>query len=209
VTSVGVLLQAAGGSVTNSTFQNPPPLCLQISALLDHTTNFNFSNNYLRDCQLSCVEIDYGTNTTVKGNGIAVKGNGIASVKGPTSYGIGIQKLAGPATISANVIRGNIDWGIVAQSSPSVSITNNNVMSSQGSAIVLFATTHAIAESNRVSSASVDGIFLDDNGAIGGNTILNNTVTGGACGLQIHTTNRGDTITPNTYFNEPQIMCTF
>ena len=199
VTSVGVLFEAAGGSMTNSTFQNPPPC--RIGALLDHTTSFNFSNNYLRDCQQSCVEIDYGTNTTVKGNDIV-------SVKGPTFYGIGVQKLAGPATISANFIRGYISWGISAQSSPSVSITNNNVMSGQGSAIALFATTHAIAESNRVSSPNV-GIFLDDNGAIGGNTILNNTVTGGSCGVQIHTTNQGDTIAPNTSFNEPQFLCTF
>jgi len=212
VTSVGVLLQAAGGSVTNSTFQNPP-LCLQISALLDHTTNFNFSDNYLRDCEQSCLEVDFGTGTTVKGNDIASVGF--------TVDGIETQQLAGPATISANVIRGNIDWGIVAQSSPSVTITSNNVMSDlrEGGAIVLFATTQAIAEGNHVSAQTMAqptgkspnrvGIFLDDNGAVGGNTILNNTVTGGACGLQIHTTNRGDTIAPNTYFNEPQIMCTF
>ena len=51
----------SGGSMTNSTLQYPPSCNNPISAPLDHTTNLNFSNNYLCDCVLICVEIDYGT----------------------------------------------------------------------------------------------------------------------------------------------------
>jgi hypothetical protein len=49
------------GSMTKSTLQYPPSCNNPISALLDHTANLNFSNNYRRDCVLICVEIDYGT----------------------------------------------------------------------------------------------------------------------------------------------------
>src|SRR5215469_8463850 len=94
-TSVGVLFQQAGGSMTNSTLQNPASCINTVSVLLDHTTNLNFSNNYLWTCVLICVEIDYGTATTVKGNNISSLSGALTDFG--TLAGIEIQYLGGPA----------------------------------------------------------------------------------------------------------------
>ena len=205
-TSVGVLFEQAGGSMTNSTLQDPACININtVSVLLDHTTNLNFSNNYLWTCVLICVEIDYGIDTTVKGNNIT-SGVGTLTDFG-TEVGIETNQLGGPATISANSIGGGVRYGVWVQSSPSVTINGNNVMVDLqfGAGIYLLGATQATVESNHLSAPY--GIWVEDNGVTGGNTVIMNTLMGGSCGLKLTATNQGDTTRPNTYYNESQAMC--
>jgi len=205
-TSVGVLFQQAGGSMTNSTLQNPASCINTVSVLLDHTTNLNFSNNYLWTCVLICVEIDYATATTVKGNNISSLSGALTDFG--TLAGIEIQYLGGPATISANDIGGGVRYGVFVQSSPSVTITDNNVMADLqfGAGIYLVGATQATVEGNRLMAPY--GVWVQDNGTAGGNTVMTNTLIGGSCGLKLTATNQGDTTKPNTYYDESQTVCT-
>src|SRR5215472_3027667 len=201
ITPVGVLFQGASGSMTNSTFQDPPQCTPQVSALLDHTTNFNFSTNYLRDCRSSCLEIDYGSNTTVEGNDVT-------SVPG-SIFGISTQNLAGPITISSNIVSGLITFGIAVELSPSATVMNNLVMADvpSGAGIFLGGATQALVQNNRLRAPS--GVLIDDGGAVGNNTVTKNTMMGGLCGLQINSSNQGDTTIGNTYISELQTVCLF
>lgn len=191
--------------MTNSTLRYPPSSNNPISALLDHTINLNFSNNYLWNCVLICVEIDYGTDTTVKGNNItSLSGN-------LTDYGafagIETNELGGLATVSANFIGGGVRYGVRVQSSPSATITGHTVMVGLqfGAAIYLRGETQAMVESNRLSAPY--GVWVEDNGGTGGNTVSKNTVIGGSCGLKLSNANPGDTTNGNTYYNVSQTVC--
>ena len=97
---VGLLYQGGGGSVTNSSFVDSPTCAKSIAAMADVTSGFSFTNNTLTDCGGVCFELDYGDTTTVSGNTITQFKNG--------AIGIDIQHVAGPATISNNIITGNL-----------------------------------------------------------------------------------------------------
>ena len=201
-TSVGVLYQQAGGSMSNSSFQDPASCINAIGVLLDHTTNLNFSSNYLWNCVVVCVEIDYGSDTTVKNNNItSLSGNGILT-------GIEAQHLVGPATISANFVGGGVRYGVRVNYSPTLTITGNNVMVDLqfGAGIYLVGATQAIVEGNRLFGPY--GVWVEDAGMAGGNTVMTNTLIGGSCGLKLTATNQGDTTKPNTYYDELQTVCT-
>jgi hypothetical protein len=53
-----------------------------------------------------------------------------------------------------------------------------------------------------------NGVWVEDAGTAGGNTVMTNTLIGGSCGLKLTATNQGDTTKPNTYYDESQTVCT-
>jgi hypothetical protein len=200
---VGIMFQGAdGSSMTNSLFLTGTTSCGgTMGAFIDVSTNVNFSNNSFRDCYSRCIEVDYdGAGTMIKNN--------IISATAASAAGIGAQSLTGPTIISGNVIAGNFAEGILAAYSDSVTITTNSVTPAIGGVgVALSATTHSTVQSNRVFSYY--GIVLDDQGAVGGNTVTKNTLIGGICGLDLNKTNQGDTTAPNTFANQTTNVCTF
>jgi hypothetical protein len=197
---VGILLQAAGGSMINSSVTDMPHCDASISAFLDLTSNFTFSSNFLSGCDYACLEVDYGANTTVAAN--------IIEPLVPTNYGIEIQQLGGPATVTNNFIAGNVRGGIAAFSSSLLSITGNTItIVPFGFGITLIAQTQTLISNNRISGTS--GIVVNDTGVPGGNTITKNALMAGSCGLGLYSNNSGDTISQNTYFNDIQTTCTY
>ena len=199
VHQVGILFQAAGGSMTNSSIVDMPQCSLSIPAFLDLTSNFKFSSNYLSGCDGACLEVDYGSNTTVTGN--------IIEPLIPTFDGIEIQQLGGQATVANNFIAGNVNFGIAAYNSSLVSITGNTITAiPSGSGIFLYAQTQTVVSNNRISGTT--GVLVNDNGVPGGNTITKNTFIGGLCGLGLYSHNIGDSISQNIYFNDTQSICT-
>ena len=201
VHQVGVLFQIAGGSMMNSSVVNAPQCGEPISALLDLTTNFTFSNNYLSACHGVCVEVDYGSNNTVSNNLL----NSVA-----TSFmGIEVQQLSGPATISGNILGGSYYFSIEAQNSSSVTITGNTMTPAPGGfGVSVFAGTRVVVSGNKVSGGYA-GVYLYDNGVPGGNTVTKNTVINATCGFNPATTNTGDTISGNMYFSVTTSTCPF
>jgi nitrous oxidase accessory protein NosD len=196
---VGILFQAASGSMTNSSVVDMPQCSLSIPAFLDLTSNFTFSSNYLSGCDGACLEIDYGSSTMVTGN--------IIEPLIPTGDGIEIQQLGGRATVANNFIAGNVNFGIAAYNSSLLTITGNTIAAiPSGGGIALFAQTQAVVSNNRISGAS--GILVNDNSVPGGNTIIKNTIIAGFCGLGLKINNSGDTISQNTYFNVTRTTCT-
>ena len=120
VRPVGILFQVAGGSMANSSVVDMPQFGgNSIPAFLDLTSNFTFSSNYLSGCDYVCLEVDYGSNTTVAAN--------IVEPLLPTNYDIEVQQLGGPATVTNNFIAGNVRAGIAAFSSSLLSITGNTI----------------------------------------------------------------------------------
>lgn len=97
--------------MTNSSFVGAPNCNTPISALIDLTTNFNFSNNYLRECPGICVEVDYGSNTTVKNNSLISLGVNAVS-------GMEFSNLGGSAIVSGNTLSGNMSAGVSVFASP-------------------------------------------------------------------------------------------
>lgn len=199
VNPVSVLFQAASGSMTNSVFRSIAGCNSPIHALIDLTTNFKFSNNYLINCVNICLEVDYGTETTVSGN--------LISPDQSTVMGIETQLLGGPTTISGNTLAGSLINGIVVQTSPSVTVTGNSVVlpGGAGSAIVLLKATQSVVQSNRVTGGS-SVIVVDDAGGLGGNVISKNKILNGSCGLALRNL-QGDTTSGNAFSNEDLNMC--
>ena len=197
---VGVLFQAAGGSMTNSSVVDAPQCGEPISAFLDLTSNFNFANNYLSACYGVCLEVDYGSNTTVTNNLM----NSVATTYG----GIEVQQLGGPATISNNIL-GGYYFSIESQNSSAVTITDNTMTAAQGGfGIGVFAGTQVVVSGNKMSGGYA-GVYLEDNGGAGGNTVTKNTVINPTCGFNPATTNMGDTISGNMYFSVATSVCPF
>jgi hypothetical protein len=193
---------ADGSSMTNSLFLNGSTNCGgTMGALIDVSTNVNFSNNNFRDCYSRCIEVDYdGAGTMIKNN--------VMSATAPTGVGIDTQYVSGPTIISGNVIAGNFTVGIFTVNCASLTIATNNITPTIGGVgVTLSATTHSTVQSNRVFSYY--GIVLDDQGAVGGNTVTKNTLIGGNCGLDLNKTNQGDTTAPNTFANQASNVCTF
>ena len=203
VAPVGILLQGVSGSMMNSNFRNSARCNSAISAFIDVDTNFNFSNNYFTECYYICLEVDYSTNTMVKGNGI----QGVQSAL----IGIDTQYTEGTTTtISGNTVGGNVQYGIVAQNSPSVTITGNTVTllpTGSGAGITTYGSTQNTVESNHV--AAFDGIWVDDQGVTGANTVTKNTVMAATCGLYLAKANLGDTTSGNTIFNAGNNVCKY
>ncbi len=197
---IGILYQGAGGTLTNSTVLDAPQCLNSIATFADATTNLKITNNFLSGCAGTCMEIDYATNTTVSGNTIEAFQN--------TDQGIEIQQLDGPATISNNVISGNMQNGCLnVFYSAAVTITGNTMMSPMlGFGILLLHTTNNVIENNRLSGGLP--IAVNDQGQVGGNIITKNTVIAASCGLSLINAN-GDTYSPNTYFSSGQTVCTY
>ena len=201
VHQVGVLFQAAGGSMTNSSVVDAPQCGEPISAFLDLTTNFKFTNNYLSACYGVCLEMDYGSNTTATNN--------LLNSAAPSYAGIEVQQLGGPATISGNILGGGYYFSIEAQNSSSVTITGNTVTSALGGfGVGVFGGTQNVISGDKVSGGYA-GFYLDDNGGPGGNTVTKNTVINAACGFNPATTNAGDTVSGNMYFSVTTSVCPF
>jgi parallel beta-helix repeat protein len=201
VHQVGVLFQAAGGSMMNSSVVDAPQCGEPISAFLDLTSNFNFTNNYLSACYGVCLEVDYGSNTTATNNLM----NSVA----PSFAGIEVQQLGGPATISENVLGGGYYFSIESQSSSSVTITGNTMTAAPGGfGVGVFAGTQVLVSGNKVSGGYA-GVYLDDSGVPGGNTVAKNTVINATCGFNPATTNTGDTISGNMYLSVATSVCPF
>jgi len=195
---VGVLFQAAVGSMTNSSFVGAPNCNTPVSAFIDLTTNFNFSNNYLRECPGICVEVDYGTNTTVKNNDLL-------SLMVNAVSGIEMQNLGGPATVSGNTISGNMSSGVSVFTSPSVTVTNNTVTLPGGIGFVLSDATQSVVETNR--AFSLTGVTVINVNGPANNTVSKNTLGYGNCGLGLSKTDKYTVVTPNTYLNTTATIC--
>jgi parallel beta-helix repeat protein len=201
VHQVGVLFQAAGGSMMNSSVVDPPQCGEPISAFLDLTSNFKFTNNYLSACYGICVEVDYGSNTTVTNN--------LMNSLTTAFTGIEVQQLGGPATISGNILGGGYYFSIESQNSSAVTITDNTMSVGPGGyGVGVFAGTQVVISGNKASGGYA-GIYLDDNSVTGGNTVTKNTVINATCGFNPATTNLGDTVSGNMYFSVTTSTCPF
>jgi parallel beta-helix repeat protein len=200
-TWVGVLFQAAGGSMTGSSVVDAPQCSQTINAFLDLTTNFAFTNNYLNSSIGVGLEIDYSTDTTVTNNLLS---------SSATSYsGIDVRQLGGPATISGNFLSGGYEGAINVSSSPSVTITGNTMtVAATGWGISVFAGTQNVVSGNKMSGGYA-GIYMYDNGVPGGNTVSKNIVIDAYCGFNPANTDTGDTITGNQYFSVTVATCPF
>jgi len=146
-----------------------------------------------------CFELDYGDTTTVSGNTITQFKNG--------AIGIDIQQVAGPATVSNNIITGNLfSTGIYSTTSTDLTITGNNiVVPIAGNGIKLFNDSLSIVENNHLAGGH--GISIDDSTQGSGNTVKSNTIKEAGCGIDIIYLN-GTVTTPDTVFTTEDSTCT-
>lgn len=192
---VGVLFQAASGSLTNSTVLNAPQCFEGISAFADATTNVTFSNDSFIGCSTECVEVDYATNTKITGNTIA------NSAGFPN--GIELQNLDGPATISNNFLSG-VGEALIFENSTDGIITGNTFVSCY-LGIMLDQATKTVVQSNRITG-TLEGLrIIDAPGVTGGNTMTKNTVLGAYYGLEL-LDSTGDITSPNTILGSTVIL---
>jgi len=186
-TWVGVLYQAAGGLLTNSTVANAPQCFRAISAFADATTNLTFSNNAFASCGSDCIEVDYATNTTITGNTMV-------SVE-YFANGIELQYLDGPATVSNNFLS-SLGEALIFQDSTGGIITGNTFVAC-AVGILLNRATQTLVQSNRITETPEGLRIIDSTGVAGGNTMTKNTVLGAQDGLELIVSN-GDVTSPNT-----------
>ena len=187
---IGIAYQQAGGAIKNLVVRNGP-LCADTTAILaDTTTNLKIMNNSIHQC-LYCIEMKSGVNTTISSN--------IVLQAGLTSYwGVRVEDSPGPTTISSNTIIGT-QTGVYAINSQSVSVTNNTIATDQYAiGIQLIGASNHVVQNNRISYAD-QAIAIDDTGAMGKNSVLNNTINDANCGISVGP-NSIDTVSPNTFY---------
>jgi len=192
---VGVLYQAAGGLLTNSTVANAPQCFKGISAFADATTNLTFSNNAITGCSSECIEVDYATKTTITSNTIVSTGS--------LANGIELLNLDGPATVSNNSLSG-LGEALIFKNGTGGIITGNTVVAC-ALGISLTQVTQTRVQSNRIAEPLEGLRIIDAPGVAGGNTVTKNTVLGAQLGLGI-AKSTGDVTSPNTIVGSTVVL---
>jgi hypothetical protein len=165
----------------------------------------------------AAVDIEGGTvkvtNNSIHGfsdQGVNVNA-GVATISSNTitggTNGIFLEQCAS-MSVSSNTISGASNAGIDADSGTGLKITSNKI--SGGNFGVMLTpnegpSTGNVVQSNNVSGAST-GLSINDGGSAGSNTITNNTITDGSCGIS-ESAALGDALTPNTVFTVVATTC--
>jgi len=158
----------------------------------------NVGPNNIASNFVSSAYIGVFTDATV---GSTISGNTLSNLFG---WGMEIHH-SGPLTISKNSIMFAGFYGIDLFYSPTTVTQNSifgvtyglNLFNSPGSSIKSNAFTYMNGGA---------GLYINDNGGAGGNTVAKNTINEAPCGINA-TYAIGDMLTPNTFFNVTSPIC--
>jgi parallel beta-helix repeat protein len=134
--------------------------------------------------------------------GTTISGNTMSNLSG---WGMEIHHSGPPVTISKNNVMFAGFFGIDLFYAPSTVTQNSifgvtyglNLFNSPGSSIKSNAFTY-------INGGS--GVYINDNGTAGGDTVSKNTINEAPCGINA-TYAIGDMLTPNTFFNVTSPIC--
>jgi Periplasmic copper-binding protein (NosD) len=194
----GIAYQSSSGTIKNSVVKNGPYCGDSSDILADTTSDLKITNNALRDAS-DYILVTSATNTTINNNTL-IQGYGVPF------WGVDVQNSPGPTTITGNTISSMQIAAINIISSPSATITGNNLPGNQFAiGIYLFAATNAIVQNNRITTV-LWGIQINDNGQSGNINATKNTIMDANCGLSVGQT-LNDIVSPNTVYVSGAANC--
>ena len=134
--------------------------------------------------------------------GTTISGNTMSNLSG---WGMEIHHSGPPVTISKNSLLFTGFLGIDLYYAPSTITQNSTLGDPYG--VELFNSPGSSIKSNAFTNLSYGaGVWIDDNGTAGGNTVAKNTINEAPCGINA-TYAIGDMLTPNTFFNVTSPIC--